>query len=110
MKVNLEELRKAKNLTSKELADDIGVSSTTISRLEKGYDHKTNLAVAELVADYLGKKVSDVFDSNELTSLGRGPGTRAASSQSDQDVLERRGVCDRCHMVKPKSGVCNCGE
>ena len=64
----LKELRKEKGLTQKELANQLFVSRTLISKYESGaiYPTKEN---AEKIAQFFNANLSDLIDSNETISI-----------------------------------------
>lgn len=64
----LKELRKEKGLTQEELASQLFVSRTLISRYESGaiYPTKEN---AEKIAQFFNVNLSDLIDSNETISI-----------------------------------------
>ena len=59
----IREIRRAHNITQKELADAIGVSETIVSRYEKGVvTPPTNRL--KLIADYFQVSVDQLIDNN----------------------------------------------
>lgn len=64
----LKELRKEKGLTQEELANQLFVSRTLISKYESGaiYPTKEN---AEKIAQFFNVNLSDLIDSNETISI-----------------------------------------
>lgn len=64
----LKELRKEKGLTQEELASQLFVSRTLISKYESGaiYPTKEN---AEKIAQFFNVNLSDLIDSNETISI-----------------------------------------
>ncbi|EOZ2853512.1 helix-turn-helix transcriptional regulator [Listeria monocytogenes] len=59
--MKLKELRKAKGLTQKELANKLGVHRTTITLIEKGIN-KPSVKVAKKLGEVLGVEWNIFFD------------------------------------------------
>jgi DNA-binding XRE family transcriptional regulator len=108
-------------LTREELADLTGLSLGTIWKIEtKSSEFKTNRKVAELLAEALELPVRELFDSHELSHLGRPPLTgRPIGSSTAITVVQtttvmvgsNEALCTCCYLVVPCwGGECdNCG-
>ena len=57
---NLQRIRKSKNFTQKDLANDIGVEISQISRIERGVIN-TSISVVNLIAKALEVDVYELF-------------------------------------------------
>lgn len=66
MKTRVKELRTAKNLTQKDLADKAGVSRQTINYLEQG-KYLPSLPLAFKLAKLLGVSVENLFELDDET-------------------------------------------
>lgn len=56
---NIAELRKAKNMTQKELAEKAGISSHYLSRIEMG--KRPGIKAAAMIANALGVEVKEFY-------------------------------------------------
>lgn len=64
MNKNLAELLKLKNITQKELAENVGATQAMISYIVKGY--KTpSVPLLKRIADYLGVSMDDLVTTEE---------------------------------------------
>ncbi len=61
---NLQRIRKNKNFTQKDLANDIGVEISQISRIERGVIN-TSISVVNLIAKALEVEVYELFKFEE---------------------------------------------
>ena len=61
---NLRKARLAKKLSQKELADELGVTTATISRYESG-ERKLPVEIAKRIAEILGVDWYTLFDEEE---------------------------------------------
>jgi len=60
MKTRIEEFRKRRRLTQKELAEVLGVTRQTIISLENGR-YKASLVLAHKIAQYFGTSIEEIF-------------------------------------------------
>lgn len=56
---NIKVYRAYKNVSQKEMAEAIGITQQTLSRIE--LTNKTNLSTAKKIADYFGVSIDDIF-------------------------------------------------
>lgn len=61
MRVVIKEIREKSGITLEELADEIGVEMSVISRLEENKLDKCNSQILTRIADVLGVQVSEIF-------------------------------------------------
>jgi len=100
----LSELRKNKNLTMKDLANEIGVSRTTISRYEND-SRQPSKEVLEVLADYfevttdylLGRTNQKYFSQDETIAF------HAKGDLNEEDQKMVRDLIDR--LVKDHKGT-----
>ena len=120
----LKRLRKDVGFSIAELAEVSGLSESTIRGIEEGTSqYRTNIGVAMILADLFDCKVEDIFDSTEVSHLGRPPLTGVpigrmvktveitvtANGQSETLKLthELEGeLCNKCWLVMPLTGAC----
>ena len=60
----IKELRKARKIKQKDIAEAVGVSRQTISALEKG-QYCNSVVLAYNIAKFFDAKIEDVFDLSE---------------------------------------------
>ena len=61
MRVVIKEIREKSGITQEELAEEIGVEKSLISRLEDNSLDICNAQILTRIADVLGVKISDIF-------------------------------------------------
>lgn len=61
MRVVIKEIREKSGITLEELADEIGVEMSVISRLEENKLATCNAQILTRIADVLGVQVSEIF-------------------------------------------------
>ena len=64
---NIKRLRKEKNLTQTELVKKVGISRTTLSKLENGYLSQISIVVLNDILNHLGYEL-DIKASNPFIS------------------------------------------
>lgn len=86
------------------------ISRGAIHRIESGKSpYKTNDGVAKALADALDVSVCEIFDSIELSHLGRPPHTGTPIGEL-RLIESRESVCPGCHLVVPAAGCTDCDE
>ncbi len=110
----LRQLRVAAKLTQEELAEAAGISTRSVSDIERGINLTTRRDTARLLADAL-KLSGDARDSFEAAARGRYPanGTAAAARALPRDVSsftgrndELRGLAETVKASAAAVGVC----
>jgi transcriptional regulator with XRE-family HTH domain len=92
------------------LADRSGLSRTTIDKIEHGTSpFKTNNAVAQDLAEALNCRVSDLFDSIELSPRGRPPHTGKPTAHQTGSHPAMM-LCINCWIVVPADIGCDACE
>lgn len=118
--------RKEAGFSIAELAEYTGLSSSTICQIEnRSSQYKTNVGVAMILADTFGCKVSDLFNRDELSHLGRPPltGSPISITASFSVSITESGVtntytlthekhttartCGQCFIEMPRTGICD---
>ncbi|GEM_PF-1666926 len=120
----LKKLRKDVGFSVEELAEYTGLSVSTIRGIENGTSQfRTNIGVAQILADTFDCDVNDIFASEELSHLGRPPltgkpighvtsmlevsVTKNGQTETFRLFHELEGnACERCHIVMPLTGKC----
>lgn len=69
VKTNLRVLRAIKEVSQDDVARAVGVTRTTIGRIERGETDKTNIKLALLLAKYFQRPVDDIFFINNGTQI-----------------------------------------
>lgn len=101
----LQKMRESYDLTIAELSELSDISESAIRSIENGRKtYKTNVAVAKALADALDCRVSDLFDSLELSDLGRPPFTGKKIEHRHYAVAET--LCPSCGMLVPADVGC----
>lgn len=101
----LEIRRKSFEISRADLAVLSDVSEWTIKQIESEHKlYKTNVTIAEALADALDCKVNELFDSIELSNIGRTAhtGKPIGSQRRSPDTFE----CPRCHQILSKYITC----
>jgi DNA-binding XRE family transcriptional regulator len=102
----LEKVRRDEDLSVTDLATLSGIAPVTIYRIEDPqWEFKFNYNTAKALADALYVEVSDLFDHEELSHLGRPPHTGKACIQVATNP--NKVVCPNCYLQVPKSLHCN---
>jgi transcriptional regulator with XRE-family HTH domain len=104
----LRALRGELGLTLAEVAELSGLSLGTLLRIENHPEmYRVNYSTAEALADALYVEVSDIFDAEDLSNLGR-PARTGRPLGSARRVTR---LCEDCHLVAPSyAGACaQCG-
>lgn len=113
-KISLEEAREAAGLTREQLAEEAGISESTIQRIETGSIHMTKDETAQCIADALGMRIDEIEWPNGLTNQGRRPRslteevTETTFSFTVHTVTRRRRICSKCHTEVAINGECLC--
>lgn len=99
----LRAVRESLGLTRSELAELSNISICTISRIESGdTTFKVNEATADAIAKALYVEIQRIFDTGELSHLGRPPHTGAPLRL----VRSNEVICGNCHLAAPKRANC----
>ena len=102
----LKDIREAHGLTVADLAELSGIAPSTIFRIESDDNwYKVNEVTAEALASALYKSVLDIFNSRELSHLGRPPHTGRPCHEAER--FSNRTTRPSCHLEVLKAATCN---
>ena len=106
----LRKVRKSLGLTIRELSELSGIAFPTIQTIETGCrTSKINVATAQAISAALYTEVSGIFNTSELSNLGRPPLT--GGNYQKGPARTREVVCPNCYLAVPSAPLCNqCGE
>ena len=95
----LKMLRLAWGLSVEDLAELSGIAPVTIYRIEDpDWTQRFNQSTARALADALYVQVSDIFDTDDLTHLGRPALTGVPCQKS---AAQRAKLCPKCFVEVP---------
>jgi transcriptional regulator with XRE-family HTH domain len=106
LKHRLHWVRKAKNMSVKVLAEKTNLAVSTIYKIENiSSPFKTHIEVAELIAEALECKPSDIFYKEELSRVGRPPLTGGKVTVTMITTIEQK-FCGIHFIELPTCGTC----
>lgn len=102
----LRHLRESYGLSVHDLSILSDISKGAIYRIESGTSpYKTNDGVAMALADALDVQIADIFDSIELSHLGR-PAHTGKPIAALRLINEHEVLCEGCNLIYPRAVGC----
>lgn len=99
-------MRRLEGLSVTDLAALSGIATSTIYHIEDpNWELRFNHDTAKALADALYVEVSDLFDNEELSHLGRPPHTGKECTKAASNP--HRVTCTNCYLEVPKATYCN---